>query len=287
MKSVGVIGSGVMGSGIALLFLQNGFKVTLVDHDPENLHKAATYINYSLDSLVAKSRLDKKKRTGMVLKFSTSPHVAAVQDCDLVIEAVPEKTELKLKIFKELDEMCKTDAILASNTSSISITKIAGATKRPEKVIGLHFMNPAPVMKLVEVVSGMKTAPELVKKMTSLLASIGKQAVHVNDAPGFVTNRLLIPMINEAVYILQEGVAKKEDIDSIARLGFNHPMGPLELADFIGLDVCLDIMERLHEDLGDDKYRPCSMLREMVDAGFLGRKTGQGFYKYKNGTRRD
>ncbi|SFC78517.1 3-hydroxyacyl-CoA dehydrogenase family protein [Pseudoalteromonas denitrificans] len=284
MKQIAVIGSGTMGNGIAHVFAQNGFKVNLVDISQTALDKALTTIAKNLDRQVKKEAITEQVKRDTLNNISTFTQMkAGVETVDLVVEAATENPEIKLNIFKELDEYCKADAILASNTSSISITKIASVTKRAEKVIGMHFMNPVPVMKLVEVINGYLTSKETTNCIISLCDKLHKTAVPANDYPGFVANRILMPMINEAILSLQNGVAGVNEIDQIMKLGMAHPMGPLQLADFIGLDVCLYIMRVLQDGLGDDKYAPAPLLVNMVTAGHMGAKSGHGFYDWSNG----
>ena len=269
-----------MGNGIAQVFAQAGHAVTLRDLDQSILDRARAQIDRSLGKLVEKGRLPAAERAATLDRIAATTDLAAVAGADLVIEAVIENVEVKRALFAELDRLTSPAAILASNTSSISITKLGAATRRPDKVIGMHFMNPVPLMALVEVIRGQATSDETTRTVMDLARGLGKTPVEVNDFPGFVANRVLMPMINEAVFAVYEGVAKPEAIDEVMKLGMNHPMGPLTLADFIGLDVCLAILEVLHEGLGDPKYRPCPLLRRMVDAGWLGRKSGRGFYTY-------
>ena len=280
-STTAVVGAGTMGNGIAHVLALNGYAVTLIDISEEALEQGTDTIASNLQRQVNKERITEAERTATLDRISTHTELAeAVSDAELVIEAVSETTEVKGPIFDTLDEAAPDDAILASNTSSISITWLGAQTSRPEQVIGMHFFNPVPVMKLVEVVRGLDTSDATYDAVDTLASDLGKTPVEVNDAPGFVSNRVLMPMINEAVFCLMEGVADEEAIDTVMKLGMNHPMGPLTLADFIGLDVCLGIMEVLHRELGDDKYRPCPLLRKMVTAGHLGRKSGQGFYAY-------
>jgi len=280
-STTAVVGAGTMGNGIAHVLALNGYAVTLIDISEEALEQGTDTIASNLQRQVNKERITEAERTATLDRISTHTELAeAVADAELVIEAVSETTEVKGPIFETLDEAAPDDAILASNTSSISITWLGAQTSRPEQVIGMHFFNPVPVMKLVEVVRGLDTSDATYDAVETLASDLGKTPVEVNDAPGFVSNRVLMPMINEAVFCLMEGVADEEAIDTVMKLGMNHPMGPLTLADFIGLDVCLGIMEVLHRELGDDKYRPCPLLRKMVTAGHLGRKSGQGFYAY-------
>ncbi len=281
IQSVSVIGGGTMGNGIAHVFAQSGYNVTLVDVQKEQLERATSTIEKNLARMVKKEKISEADKQATLDRVSTSTELkSGVADSRLVVEAVNEQFELKKKIFQQLDEATSADAILATNTSSISVTKIGAVTSRPDKVIGMHFFNPVPVMKLVEVVSGLDTSKEVTETITSLSEKLGKSPVPVNDYPGFVSNRVLMPMINEAIYAVYEGVAEPEHIDEVMKLGMAHPMGPLRLADFIGLDVCLDILRVLHDGFGDPKYRPCPLLIKMVDAGKLGDKTGQGFYSY-------
>ncbi len=277
---IAVIGAGTMGNGIAHVFAQSGFEVDLIDVDSKFLEKAIATIDKNLGRLVKKEKIDEATKDATLGRIKTATDIAAVSGADVVVEAVIEDEALKADIFAKLDKLAPAGAILASNTSSIPITRLAANTQRPDKVIGMHFMNPVPVMKLVEVVRGLATSDETTDAIVKMSADLGKTPVVVNDSPGFVSNRVLMPMINEAVYCLHEDVAAPEAIDEIMKLGMNHPIGPLALADLIGLDVCLFILEVLHNDLGEDKYRPCPLLRKYVDAGWLGRKTGRGFYPY-------
>lgn len=286
MQKVAVIGAGTMGNGIAHVFAQNGFTVHLIDVSQPALDKALATISRNLDRQLAKSAITEaiKQQTLSGLQTFTSL-AAGVQNVDMAVEAATEQTELKLKIFRELDEHTGPDVILATNTSSISITKIAAATKKPGKVIGMHFMNPVPVMKLVEIINGYATEEAVTAQITRLSEQLGKVPCVVNDYPGFIANRILMPMINEAVYALYEGVAGVNEIDTVMKLGMAHPMGPLQLADFIGLDVCLSILKVLHDGFGNQKYAPCPLLVNMVTAGYLGVKSGEGFYKYTAGSK--
>jgi 3-hydroxybutyryl-CoA dehydrogenase len=286
MKKVAVIGSGTMGNGIAHVFAQNGFPVSLVDISDEALQRAMGTIAKNLDRIIAKGSLTEEQKQQTLNNITTYTDTReGVKDADLVVEAATENVDLKLKIFRDLDSFTKPGAILASNTSSISITKIASVTNRPDKVIGMHFMNPVPVMKLVEVIRGYSTSDEVTQQIMELSKQLGKVPAEANDYPGFVANRILMPMINEAIYSLYEGVAGVEEIDTIMKLGMAHPMGPLQLADFIGLDVCLSILNVLHDGFGNPKYAPCPLLVNMVQAGHKGVKSGQGFYSWTHGTK--
>jgi 3-hydroxybutyryl-CoA dehydrogenase len=277
---VAVLGAGTMGNGIAQVFAQSGHSVVLRDVDAAALDRALKQIDRSLGKLSEKGKIAPADRAAIAGRIQPTTDVGPVSGADLVVEAVVERYEVKRDLFAELDRLVPAGAILASNTSSISITKLGAATRRPDKVIGMHFMNPVPLMALVEVIRGQATSDETTRTVMDLARSLGKTPVEVNDFPGFVSNRVLMPMINEAIFAVFEGVAKPEAIDEVMRLGMNHPMGPLTLADFIGLDVCLAILEVLHDGLGDPKYRPCPLLKRMVDAGWLGRKSGRGFYSY-------
>jgi len=280
IQSVGVIGAGTMGNGIAHVAARSGLKVILHDVEQRSLDRAISTITKNLDREIAKGKISVDDKSSALSRITPTIQNTAIAEVDFIIEAVIEDFGTKSKVFQAMDQIARPGAILASNTSSISITKLASRTKRADKVIGMHFMNPVPMMPLVEIVKGLATSDETYQITEQLAASLGKTPVEVNDFPGFVSNRVLMPMINEAIYCVMEGVGTVEAVDSIMKLGMNHPMGPLSLADLIGLDVCLDIMEVLHSGLGDSKYRPCPLLRKMVDAGRLGRKSGQGFYKY-------
>ena len=286
MKNITVIGAGTMGNGITHVFAQAGFAVTLVDVQQEHLDKAVATIAKNMDRQVAKGMLSEEAKATALANIATSTNLAdGAKTADLIVEAATENTDLKLKIFQQMDEAAPAGCILATNTSSISITKIAAATKRPGLVIGMHFMNPVPVMKLVEIINGYATEPEVTNSIVTLSKTLGKVPCVVNDYPGFVANRILMPMINEAIISLFEGVAGVEEIDTVMKLGMAHPMGPLQLADFIGLDVCLSILNVLHTGFGNQKYAPCPLLVNMVTAGFKGVKTGEGFYVYTPGSK--
>jgi 3-hydroxybutyryl-CoA dehydrogenase len=280
IQGIGVVGAGTMGNGIAQVFAQAGFDVRLVDAASGALDRARSSIEKSLAKLVEKGRLTATERDGALERLSTGTNVDLLAESDYVVEAIFEDKQAKLSLFARLDQLTRPDVILASNTSSISITTLGAATNRPDRVLGMHFMNPVPLMSLVELIRGQATSPESMLTATELCIRLNKTAVEASDYPGFIANRVLMPMVNEAIFAVMEGVGTADAIDTVMKLGMNHPMGPLTLADFIGLDVCLAILEVLHEGLGDPKYRPCPLLRRMVAAGHLGRKSGQGFYRY-------
>lgn len=286
MKKIAVIGAGTMGNGIAHVFAQSGFEVSLIDISQPSLDKAMGTITKNLDRLLTKERITEEVKNTTLENITTYTEMSeGVKGIDLVVEAATENVDLKLKIFKQLDELTSDNVILASNTSSISITKIAAVTNRPEKVIGMHFMNPVPIMKLVEIIRGYATTDEVTNSIMEMSKTLGKVPVEVNDYPGFIANRILMPMINEAIYSLYEGVAGVEEIDTVMKLGMAHPMGPLQLADFIGLDVCLSILNVLYDGFGNPKYAPCPLLVNMVTAGKMGVKSGEGFYSWGHGTK--
>jgi 3-hydroxybutyryl-CoA dehydrogenase len=280
IKRIGVIGAGTMGNGIAHVFARNGFNVVLCDVQQVFLDRGLEMISKNLDREVAKNKITSDEKAATLKRISATIERSQLADCDFVVEAATEKIEIKKEIFSDLDRICRPEVILASNTSSISITKLGALTKRPDKVIGMHFFNPVPVMKLVEVIRGLASSNETFQSVRELAVKLEKTPVEVNDAPGFVSNRVLMPLLNEAMFAVMEGVATPEAVDEVFKLGMAHPMGPLTLADFIGLDVCLDIMRVMQAGLGDPKYRPCPLLIKMVDAGWLGKKSGRGFYKY-------
>ncbi len=281
IKKIMVIGAGQMGNGIVQVAAQSGFEVIMNDIKEEFLERGLNNISKNLSRNVSKGRITEEEKNQILSRIHTSTDLEEAKNVDFIVEAATENMEIKSKIFKTLDEFARPDVILATNTSSLPITEVAAVTNRPAQVIGMHFMNPVPVMKLVEVIRGLATTDEVFTEVEALAKQMGKIPVEVNDFPGFVSNRVLLPMINEAIYAVYEGVAKPEAVDQVMKLGMNHPMGPLELADFIGLDTCLYIMEILHDGLGDSKYRPCPLLRKYVKAGWLGRKSGRGFYSYE------
>ncbi len=279
-KIIGVVGAGQMGGGIAHVFAQAGYEVVMHDIDRAATDRGLAMISKNLDRGVAKGRISEDEKATVLGRIAPCTDLGKMKDVDFVVEAIVESLEVKEKVFRELDEVTRSEVVLASNTSSLPITRLASSTRRPERFIGMHFMNPVPVMQLVEVIRGLATSDETYEKTKSLALSVKKTPVEVNDFPGFVANRILMPMINEAIYAVYEGVAGVEDVDAVMKMGMNHPMGPLTLADFIGLDTCLAIMRVLYEGLGDPKYRPCPLLVKYVDAGWLGKKAGRGFYRY-------
>lgn len=281
VKKIMVIGAGQMGSGIAQVFAQAKYEVILNDLNEEVLQKSKANIEKHLARSVEKNRMSQNEKSATIDRLTYSTNLQSAEDCDFIIEAIVEDLEVKKSIFKQLDDIAKQKAIFATNTSSISITELAAGTKRADQVIGMHFMNPVPVMKLVEIIRGLQTSDETYTVVKELSDNLSKVSVEVNDFPGFAANRILMPLINEAIYAVYEGVSSIEDVDTVMKLGMNHPMGPLELADFIGLDTCLSIIEVLHEGLGDSKYRPCPLLKQYVQAGWYGKKTNKGFYEYK------
>jgi len=283
IRNIGVVGGGQMGSGIAQVSLMSGFQVLLNDVSDEILRKSRTAIEKGLDTLVRKEKITAGDKERMAGRLRMTTNLSDFSACEFVVEAATEREELKLSLFRKLDEIVPAEKVLSTNTSSLSITRIASATSRPGRVIGMHFMNPVPLMKLVEIIKGLATSPGTFDLTMDLARRLGKEPVPANDYPGFIANRILMPMINEAVYALMEGVGKAEDIDAIMRMGANHPMGPLALADLIGLDTCLEVIKVMQEGFGDPKYRPCPLLRKYVEAGFLGKKTGRGFYTYEKG----
>jgi 3-hydroxybutyryl-CoA dehydrogenase len=280
IRCVGIVGAGTMGNGIAHVFARSGYSVILCDVEQGFLDRGLATITKNLQREVAKNKITADEKDAALQRIEPITDRGKLAECDFIVEAATEKFEIKAEIFRDLDRLLKPEVILASNTSAISITKIAALSKRPEKVIGMHFFNPVPVMKLVEIIRGLATSQQTFDTVRDLAVKLEKTPVEVNDAPGFVSNRVLMPLINEAIYAVMEGVATPEAIDEVFKLGMNHPLGPLTLADFIGLDVCRDIMRVMHEGLGDPKYRPCPLLIKMVDAGWLGRKSGRGFYTY-------
>jgi len=281
IKKIGVIGAGTMGHGIALVSARSGYDVVITDVNKRFVKEGIRKIEKFLSESIKKGKMTEYEKNKVLSKIKGSINLIDVKDCDFIIEAIVENANLKKKLFRELDNLCPQNTIFASNTSTISITEMASATRRPDKFIGMHFMNPAPIMKLVEIIRGLKTSNETIKIIKEVAQKMEKIPIEVKDSPGFISNRVLMPMINEAIHCLREGVATKEAIDNIMKIGMNHPMGPLELADLIGLDTCLYIMEELYKGFSNPKYKPCPLLKKMVRAGYLGRKTGRGFYMYK------
>ena len=279
-RTIGLVGAGTMGSGIAQAGALSGYDVTMQDISDEQVAKGIKGITKSLERLAARDKISSTDQSSALARIEGTTTLDYLAECDVVIEAATENMELKIAVFAQLDALCKSDTILASNTSSLSITRLAAATRRPDRVIGLHFFNPVPIMKLVEIVRALQTSDETFTEMDTLTRQLGKEPVSVQDSPGFVVNRMLVPMINEAIFVLHEGIASAEEIDTAMKLGANHPIGPLALADMIGIDVCLFVMEILHNDFADSKFRPCPLLKKMVNAGYLGRKSGRGFFDY-------
>ena len=279
-RTIGLVGAGTMGSGIAQAGALSGYDVTMQDISDEQVAKGIKGITKSLERLAARDKISSTDQSSALARIEGTTTLDDLAECDVVIEAATENMELKIAVFAQLDALCKSDTILASNTSSLSITRLAAATRRPDRVIGLHFFNPVPIMKLVEIVRALQTSDETFTEMDTLTRQLGKEPVSVQDSPGFVVNRMLVPMINEAIFVLHEGIASAEEIDTAMKLGANHPIGPLALADMIGIDVCLFVMEILHNDFADSKFRPCPLLKKMVNAGYLGRKSGRGFFDY-------
>ena len=279
-RTIGLVGAGTMGSGIAQAGALSGYDVTMQDISDQQVATGIKGITKSLERLAAREKISSDDQSSALARIRGTTILEDLSECDVVIEAATENIDLKIAVFGQLDELCKSDAILASNTSSLSITRLAAATRRPDRVIGLHFFNPVPIMKLVEIVRALQTSDETFTEMDTLTRQLGKEPVSVQDSPGFVVNRMLVPMINEAIFVLHEGLASAEEIDTAMKLGANHPIGPLALADMIGVDVCLFVMEILHNDFADSKFRPCPLLKKMVNAGYLGRKSGRGFFNY-------